>query len=87
MDIQYFLALFGISRDKLSKFNWMNLAPEFKLDRYEHSRVGIEPTWGRNGIGLGVGLGRFDLWFGWPKHEDLHRAGCGHGGDPSPVDD
>lgn len=35
-----------------------------KVEWYDHFAFGVEGTW-REGVGIGIGLGRCDVWFGW----------------------
>ena len=90
LDIQGVIIVLGSITDKIKKFDWSRLVPRFKFDKYPHAGVGIDLTW-KVGPGIGFGVGKFDLWFGWPRaEEDLHYRGCGHGAitaKEAPVED
>lgn len=89
IDFEGLLLFLSSAKDKAKKKStWLKMIPRVRTESYPRSRrrsrdigwprhLGIEPTW-RGGLGLGIGLGSVDLWFGWPKTEQLHRAGCGH---------
>ncbi|HEY6019050.1 MAG TPA: hypothetical protein VIY48_03895 [Candidatus Paceibacterota bacterium] len=53
--------------DKAALFNWSKLVPSVKTTQFEKLAFGIEPTWGNSGLGLALGLGKIDLWMGWPR--------------------
>ncbi len=89
--LEYLVTYVKSRADKVKKFDWTHLIPRFRVDRYIHGVVeedlpwpwvlGIEPTWPwrREGLGVGIGLGWVDFWFGWSRYEgDLHTLGCVH---------
>jgi hypothetical protein len=87
--IPYLLAMLDRIVDKVAKFDWKKLLPTGRMDRYSYGTVGIEFTtpWGWHGAGVGLGLGRFDFWVGWPKRRaSLHYDGCRHEPVAEPVD-
>lgn len=89
MNVQMAFVLLGSMADRVSKFDWMRLIPKFRVDKYKYGVVGIEFTmpWKREGLGVGLGLGTIDLWFGWPSlEEDLHTGTCHHEPIAQPVD-
>ena len=68
------------------KFDWSRLIPRFRTDTYSYGVVGIEFTW-RRGLGIGLGVGRLDLWAGWPtSQQSLHNDECSHDEVAEPVD-
>lgn len=78
VDVQGVLVFLGSIKDKAVRSRFV---PKFRVDRYEHGGVGVDLTspWGQTGLGIGAGLGKVDLWFGWPRHrESLHYTGCSH---------
>ena len=42
------------------------------VDRYDEfaGLLLVEPTW-YQGLGLGIGLGKYDFWVGWPRDRFL----------------
>jgi hypothetical protein len=81
IDVQYVKALLGTTVDKLAKFDYSKLVPKFRSEKYAYGVAGIEFTlpWKKEGLGIGVGLGVLDFWFGWPKDDGpLHYEGCLH---------
>lgn len=99
--LEYIVAYVKTRTDKIKKFDWTHLIPKSRVDRYhfkfqEHEDelvwpwvLGVELTWPwrREGLGIGIGLGRTDLWFGWPRYDgELHFAGCGHPGFTEATD-
>lgn len=86
VDLQASMVFLGTAVDRVKKFNWSNLVPRFRVDTYDYGTAGIGLTW-RQGVGLGLGLGRLDVWAGWPRnHEGLHTEGCLHEKVAEPVD-
>lgn len=63
------LAILDRTVDRIAKLNWSRMKPMVIVEQYKYSTAGIETTWRTPGIGLGIGLGRVDLWMGW-----LHKA-------------
>lgn len=75
------LIFLGAYADRLLKFDWKRLVPHGRLEKYSYGAAGIEFTmpWGREGFGLGLGLGVIDVWVGWPRaEENLHTEDCKH---------
>lgn len=80
LSLEYVLAFVSVSTNKVKKFEWLRLVPQFRVDEYRGwpASAGIELTW-RVGLGIGFGLGIYDLWFGWPRSDKgLHVSECGH---------
>lgn len=90
VDVQGVLTVLGRAKDRLINFKWSKLVPRGKVTKYffnedEGTRwpwaLGLDLTapWGKTGLGLGIGLGRLDVWVGWPRtEEDLHSENCVH---------
>lgn len=59
---------FNNTLDKLAKFDYSTLVPEVRIsEKYPHFRVfSAEPTLRYCGPGLGVAMGKRDIWIGWP---------------------
>lgn len=80
------LVFLSATLDRVAKFDWKRLIPKFRVDHYRYGVLAVEPTW-RVGLGIGLGLGRVDLWFGWPRQEEsLHTAECHHEPIAKPVE-
>lgn len=89
MDVQMAMVFLGSVANKVSEFDWMRLVPRFKVDKYKYGVAAIEFTmpWQKMGLGVGLGLGRVDLWFGWPRiEENLHHDNCFHPPIAQPVE-
>lgn len=73
VDLQGIIVALGNFKDKA-----LRVVPKFKVDKYEYGAAGVEFTCSK-GVGIGLGLGVVDLWFGWPRREEnLHFSGCVH---------
>lgn len=53
-------------------FDYKLLIPSGRWEKYPYSTAGIERTkfGSYEGLGLGIGLGRIDVWVGWPHRQE-----------------
>lgn len=73
IDVQGIRFVLGSMKEDLFR-----VVPKFKIEKYEYGAVGVEFTWKKR-VGIGLGLGVIDLWFGWTRREEnLHFDGCVH---------
>ena len=88
LDPQTVLLFLGAYATKVRKFDYKRLIPRGRVDKYAYAAAGIEITWpwGKEGLGIGFGLGVIDFWVGWPHlEESLHIEGCRHAPVEAPV--
>ena len=56
--------------DRAAKFDYFRLIPNVSISKNERRSFGVEFTFRHVGPGIGFGLGKTDLWVGWPKVDD-----------------
>lgn len=60
---------FNNTIDKLANFDYAKLIPEPKVSRgHQNFALGAEFTLRYCGPGIGLGLGKVDVWIGWPPN-------------------
>jgi hypothetical protein len=61
--------------DRVAKVDWPRLwHPSGKIVKNNPEYAfGIETTWRYTGPGIAIGVGKVDLWFGWPPRENAGR--------------
>jgi len=52
--------------DSVAKFDYFRLIPTGVFTKGERYSFGVELTLRHVGPGVGLGLGKIDLWVGWP---------------------